>query len=126
VLQLCTNCTTDHAEGLLTMPLVRRVEWVLCILLLGGTSCVRTQPSPTSTASRPNIVHIFPDNLGWGEVGVHGSVRGAPTPRLDRMAAEGIRLNNFNVEFSCTVKTVAEPTGEGCHSERSEESSGSR
>jgi arylsulfatase A-like enzyme len=60
---------------------------------------------------RPNIVLIFPDNLGWGEVGAYGSVRGALTPRLDRLAAEGIRLNNFNVEFSCTVSRAALLTG---------------
>lgn len=61
--------------------------------------------------TRPNIVLIFPDNLGWGEVGVYGGVRGPVTPRLDRMAAEGIRLNNFNVEFSCTVSRAALMTG---------------
>ncbi|HZS03539.1 MAG TPA: hypothetical protein VFD58_01575 [Blastocatellia bacterium] len=44
---------------------------------------------------RPNIVLIFPDNPGWGEVGVFGSVRGVRTPRLDRLAAQGIRLNNY-------------------------------
>ena len=60
---------------------------------------------------RPNIVLIFPDNLGWGEVGVFGSVRGVPTPRIDRLAAEGIRLTNFNVEFSCTVSRAALLTG---------------
>jgi len=64
-----------------------------------------------SQTSPPNIVLIFPDNLGWGEVGVYGSVRGAPTPRLDRMAAEGMRLTNFNVEYSCTVSRAALMTG---------------
>jgi arylsulfatase len=54
---------------------------------------------------------MLPDNLGWGEVGVYGSVRGVPTPRLDRMAAEGMRLNNFNVEYSCTVSRAALLTG---------------
>ncbi len=54
---------------------------------------------------------IFPDNLGWGEVGAYGSVRGPLTPRIDKMAAEGIRLNNFNVEFSCTVSRAALMTG---------------
>jgi arylsulfatase len=61
--------------------------------------------------SRPNIVLIFPDNLGWGEVGVYGSVRGVPTPRIDRLAAEGMRLTNFNVEYSCTVSRAALLTG---------------
>jgi arylsulfatase len=62
-------------------------------------------------AERPNIVLIFPDNLGWGEVGVYGGVRGNLTPRLDKLAAEGIRLNNFNVEYSCTVSRAALLTG---------------
>jgi arylsulfatase A-like enzyme len=59
----------------------------------------------------PNIVLIFPDNLGWGEVGAYGSVRGVPTPRIDQLAAEGIRLTNFNVEFSCVVSRSALLTG---------------
>jgi len=42
---------------------------------------------------------------------VYGGVRGAITPRLDRLAAEGRRLNNFNVEFSCTVSRAALLTG---------------
>ncbi|MCC6929343.1 MAG: sulfatase-like hydrolase/transferase [Gemmatimonadaceae bacterium] len=60
---------------------------------------------------RPNIVLIFPDNLGWGEVGAYGSVRGVPTPHIDSIAAQGARLDNFNVEFSCTVSRAALMTG---------------
>ncbi len=60
---------------------------------------------------RPNIVLMFPDNLGWGEVGVYGSVRGVSTPRIDRIGNEGMRLNNFNVEYSCTVSRAALLTG---------------
>ncbi len=62
-------------------------------------------------SARPNIVLIFPDNIGWGEIGVYGSVRGVPTPRIDRLAEEGVRLNNFNVEPSCTVSRIALLTG---------------
>jgi len=83
---------------------------------LGATTPARGPAGSAAQASgvqspRPNIVLIFPDNLGWGEVGVYGSVRGAPTPRLDRMAAEGMRLTNFNVEYSCTVSRAALLTG---------------
>lgn len=63
------------------------------------------------STGRPNIVLIFPDNLGWGEVGAYGSVRGVPTPNIDSIAAQGIRLDNFNVEFSCTVSRAALLTG---------------
>ena len=69
------------------------------------------EPAQAAQATRPNIVLMFPDNLGWGEVGVYGGVRGPVTPRLDKLASEGIRLNNFNVEYSCTVSRAALLTG---------------
>lgn len=62
---------------------------------------------------KPNIILILADNLGWGELGVYGGglLRGAPTPRLDRFAGEGMRLLNFNVEVSCTPTRSALLTG---------------
>jgi arylsulfatase len=77
----------------------------LAVLAGGGASAL------AAPAGRPNIVLMVPDNLGWGEVGVYGGVRGPLTPRLDRLAAEGIRLDNFNVEVSCTVSRAALLTG---------------
>jgi arylsulfatase A-like enzyme len=62
-------------------------------------------------ATRPNIVLMFGDNIGWGEVGAYGGVRGVPTPQLDGLATAGLRLDNFNVEFSCVVSRVALLTG---------------
>lgn len=62
-------------------------------------------------ADRPNIVLMFPDNLGIGEVSAYGGPRGVPTPNIDRIAAEGIRLTNFNVEYSCVVSRIALLTG---------------
>ena len=81
------------------------------LVALAAIATLTAAGDPPLQASRPNIVLIFPDNLGWGEVGVYGSVRGAITPRLDKLAAEGIRLNNFNVEYSCTVSRAALLTG---------------
>ena len=58
----------------------------------------------TPAGRKPNIVFILTDNLGYGEPGCYGGgiLRGAPTPRIDRLAAEGLRLLNFNVENQCT------------------------
>src|SRR5512145_3533619 len=67
--------------------------------------------APAQEPQRPSIVLIFPDNLGWGEVGAYGGVRGVPTPNIDSIAAQGIRLDNFNVELSCTVSRAALLTG---------------
>src|SRR5271163_3501770 len=62
---------------------------------------------------KPNIVVVLMDNLGWGEPGVYGGgiLRGAPTPRIDKLAAEGMRLLNFNVEAQCTPSRAALMTG---------------
>ena len=61
----------------------------------------------------PNIVFMLADNLGYGELGVYGGgiLRGAPTPRIDALAAEGMRLLNFNVEAQCTPTRSALMTG---------------
>jgi len=62
---------------------------------------------------RPNIVLVFMDNFGWGEIGAYGGgiLRGAPTPRIDSLADEGLRLLNFNVEAQCTPSRAALLTG---------------
>jgi arylsulfatase len=69
--------------------------------------------SPPVSARKPNIVFILMDNLSYGEVGVYGGgiTRGAATPRIDRLAAEGTRLTNFNVEAQCTPSRSAFMTG---------------
>lgn len=67
----------------------------------------------TRADERPNIVIMMVDNLGWGELGVYGGghLRGAPTPRLDQLASEGLRFQNFNVEPQCTPSRSALMTG---------------
>lgn len=55
------------------------------------------------------MVLIVMDNLGWGEIGAYGGgmLRGAETPRLDRLASEGMQLLNFNVEPQCTPSALS-------------------
>ncbi len=69
--------------------------------------------SPAYAQERPNIVLVFMDNFGWGEPGFNGGgiTRGAATPRIDRLADEGLRLTNFNVEVQCTPSRSALMTG---------------
>lgn len=63
--------------------------------------------------SRPNIVLVLADSLGWGELGCYGGgvLRGAATPRIDRLATEGLLLQNFNVESDCVPTRSALMTG---------------
>ncbi len=69
--------------------------------------------APSMAAEKPNIVIMMVDNLGWGELGVYGGgvLRGAETPRLDKLASEGLRFLNFNVEPQCTPSRSALMTG---------------
>jgi arylsulfatase len=68
---------------------------------------------PAPSAAAPNIVLILADNLGWGELGCYGggALRGAPTPRIDSLAAAGLRFTNFNVESDCVPTRSALMTG---------------
>ena len=78
---------------------------LLFLLLLSG--------SAATAQDKPNIVLVFMDNFGWGEPGFNGGgiIRGTVTPRLDQLAAEGLRLTNFNVEVQCTPSRSAIMTG---------------
>jgi arylsulfatase A-like enzyme len=60
-----------------------------------------------------NIVLVLADNLGWGELGCYGggALRGAPTPRIDQLAREGLQCLNFNVESDCVPTRSALMTG---------------
>src|SRR3954454_2069701 len=80
---------------------------------LEGHVLASQAPARSTGAARPNIVLMLTDNVGYGELGVYGGglLRGAPTPRIDNLATEGMRLLNFNVEAQCTPSRSALMTG---------------
>jgi arylsulfatase A-like enzyme len=57
---------------------------VLALLAVGG---------PASAADKPNIVYILSDDVGWGDLSVHGG--GVPTPNIDKLFSSGVELSNF-------------------------------
>jgi arylsulfatase A-like enzyme len=87
-----------------------RIKRMIELLILSSLICL---PGLAFAESKPNIVLVFMDNFGWGEPGFNGGgvTRGAATPRLDRLASEGLRLTNFNVEVQCTPSRSALMTG---------------
>ena len=86
---------------------------ICCLILSSRGDAAGVLSQEKSAGTKPNIVFILMDNLGYGEVGVYGGgiTRGAPTPRIDRLAVEGTRLTNFNVEAQCTPSRSAIMTG---------------
>ncbi len=83
------------------------------VFVLAILTFYATPPASFGQAERPNIVLVFMDNFGWGELGAYGGgiLRGAPTPRIDSLADEGLQLLNFNVEAQCTPSRAAIMTG---------------
>ena len=83
------------------------------VFLLAFFMLVPLALSSTRSDSKPNIVLILMDNFGYGEIGVYGggALRGAPTPNIDGIAAEGLQLTNYNVEAEFTPSRAALMTG---------------
>ncbi len=81
----------------------------LGVALLSSTSIVHAQDQ-----AKPNILFILADNVGYGDLGPYGGgeLRGAPTPRIDQLAREGLRLTQYLVEPACTPSRAALMTGQ--------------
>src|SRR5688572_22505875 len=84
-----------------------------CNHSLRACCCLVLLAAAARPAEPPNIVFMMADNLGYGEVGCYGGgvLRGAPTPRIDSLASQGLRLLNYNVESQCTPSRSALMTG---------------
>ena len=81
------------------------------LLLLGCALVAATMLTilPAVAQQKPNVVFILADNVGYGDLGSYGGgeLRGAPTPRLDELAHEGLRFTQFLVEPACTPSRAA-------------------
>ncbi|MDG3003836.1 arylsulfatase B [Paludisphaera mucosa] len=73
------------------------------------TACLTPPSARAEEPKKPNIVVILADDMGWGDVGWHGSQ--IATPNLDRLAASGARLEQFYVQPVCSPTRAAFMTG---------------
>ena len=61
---------------------------------------------------KPNVVIIYADDLGYGDVGCYGATR-VKTPNIDRLASQGVRFTNaHSSSATCTPSRYAMLTGE--------------
>lgn len=65
-----------------------------CIALALLLRCAVPPDENSAATTKPNIIFIMADDLGYADLGVYGQQR-IETPRIDRMAQEGLRLTNF-------------------------------
>jgi arylsulfatase A len=79
----------------------------LCIL--GAALAAATSPAEAADR-KPNIVIVFIDDLGFGDIGPFGATQ-QRTPNLDRMAREGMKLTSFYAAPVCSVSRAQLLTG---------------
>jgi len=78
-------------------------------------SCKQDSPKATSKKTLPNIVYIFTDDLGYGDIGCFGATD-IKTPNIDRIAKEGIQFTSFYTASSvCSPSRAALLTGRMPH-----------
>ncbi len=87
------------------------------IVWLAVTVCIGLQTAGTANAlgkevpQKPNILFIFADDLGWGDLGCYGNKR-VKTPNIDKLATQGTLFTQFYVNGSvCSPSRTAFMTG---------------
>ena len=93
------------------MSMTRRT-WLGLLASVAAVTVAGT-PAGAQQTQKPNVVFILADNVGYGDLGAYGGgeLRGAPTPSIDQLAREGLRLTQFLVEPACTPSRAALMTG---------------
>ena len=99
------------------MMALRFRDCVLAVGLIAAFGCQSSEPPPETSIPPPapppppNIVVIVGDDLGYGDIGVYGSQ--IPTPHIDQLARDGVRLTDGHVSAA-----VCSPMRAGFHTGR--------
>jgi len=84
---------------------LRFLRFAFMVLFLIMMRCIPARAAD----NKPNIVYIVADDLGWKDVGYHGS--DIKTPNIDKLAEDGARLEQFYAQPMCTPTRAALMTG---------------
>src|SRR5690606_32168255 len=88
-----------------------RLTFLGCLILLFAGFAARAA-STTSAGKPPNIVIIYADDLGYGDLSCYGATAVA-TPNVDRLAAAGLRFTSgYATSATCTPSRYSLLTGE--------------
>lgn len=92
---------------------MRRFKHVLGLIMAYLFLCCSSQEKQIPNDPLPNILFIFADDMGYGDLGVYNPNSKVPTPNLDRLASEGIRFSDAYCPVSvCSPSRYALMTGE--------------
>lgn len=95
---------------------MKRTVIAFSLLLFVCISCVQANDGRTASPHPPNVVLIFVDDMGYGDLGCFGAT-GYQTPNIDRLAAQGMRFTQFYAaQAVCSASRAALLTG--CYANR--------
>ena len=87
------------------------IKSLLTALMLALLSTLPSAAAVPQSVAKPNIVFIYADDWGWGDLSCHGNTW-LKTPHIDRLASEGTDFQQFNVLSPvCSASRVAAMTG---------------
>ena len=93
--------------------MIRKNFSLLLLLSLFLSSCSKNQKESTSEKSRPNILLIVADDLGYADLGSFGG--DIDTPNLDELARQGLRFSRFHTAPLCAVTRAMFLSGNNNH-----------
>lgn len=90
---------------------------IVAVIVAGSKVIAQTENVANSSispnTSKPNILVIMGDDIGWFNVGAyHQGMMASKTPNIDRLASEGMRFTDYYAEPSCTAGRANFITGE--------------
>jgi len=86
------------------------ILWLVLVLVL--LACLHAPAAAIAESRRPNIVVVFIDDMGWGDLSCFGNTE-VRTPNIDRLATEGLRFEQFYVNSPiCSPSRTAISTGQ--------------
>jgi arylsulfatase A-like enzyme len=103
--------------GIMTIPLPGRRPlsmFGILLILFCLSSCSQSQPESSMTEKRPNFLIFTTDDMGYTDFGAFGG-NDIPTPNIDEIAMQGVRLTNFHVSISCAPTRSMLMSGTGNH-----------
>ena len=97
------------------MPLLKHYLAISIFVILGSAALTATATKTFSaegeatSISKPNMVILLVDDLGWGDVGYHNE--DAVSPHIDGIAAQGVEFDRFYVNPTCSPTRASLLTG---------------
>ena len=90
---------------------MNKLHFIAIVALSILTGCKSNEKAEKKTATKPNVIVIYTDDLGYGDIGANGATE-LKTPNIDKLAASGMRFTNgYASSATCTPSRYALLTG---------------